>query len=71
MLKQYAGPIKRSEMLGMFIVTTGGGLGLVCFGPICERIGRRGAFLLYHAGSLVSSLVLFQVLADSEPTCSG
>jgi len=66
-LKQYAGPIKRSEMLGMFIVTTGGGLGLVCFGPICERIGRRGAFFVYHVGSLVSALVLFQVLARSDP----
>ncbi|MCH5376965.1 MAG: MFS transporter, partial [Planctomycetes bacterium] len=34
--------IKNWEMLGMFLVTTGGGLGLVSFGPICERIGRRG-----------------------------
>lgn len=66
-LAEFAGPIKRSEMLGMFIVTTGGGLGLVCFGPICERIGRRGAFFLYHAGSLVSSLALFQLLARSDP----
>ncbi|MFH1919506.1 MAG: MFS transporter [Planctomycetota bacterium] len=66
-LKEYSQPIKRSEMLGMFLVTTGGGLGLVCFGPICERIGRRGAFLLYHVGSLISSLVLFQLLAESAP----
>ena len=58
--------IKRAEMLGMFIVTTGGGIGLICFGPICERIGRRGAFLFYHVGSLASTLILFQVLGDKS-----
>ena len=57
--------IKYAEMLGMFIVTTGGGIGLVCFGPICERVGRRGAFLFYHVGALISTLVLFQVLATA------
>jgi MFS family permease len=54
--------IKRGEMLGMFLVTTGGGLGLVCFGPLCERIGRRGAFLFYQAGGLMAALVVFQLL---------
>ncbi|HEY7330159.1 MAG TPA: MFS transporter [Gemmataceae bacterium] len=52
--------LKRAEMLGMFLVTTGGGLGLIAFGPICERLGRRGAFLFYHAGGLAASLVVFK-----------
>jgi MFS family permease len=58
--------IKDSEMLGMFLVTTGGGLGLLSFGPISERIGRRGTFLLFHLGGLVSALVTFQLLAQSS-----
>jgi len=58
--------IKRWEMLGMFLVTTGGGIGLVAFGPICERLGRRGAFLLFHLGGLTSALILFQVFAGAS-----
>jgi MFS family permease len=54
--------IKRWEMLGLFLIVTGGGAGLVSFGPLCERLGRRGAFLLFHLGGLVSALVLFQWL---------
>lgn len=64
-LKKYVTPIKRMEMLGMLLVTTGGGLGLLAFGPICERIGRRGAFLFYLIGGLVIALALFQILAAS------
>jgi predicted MFS family arabinose efflux permease len=52
--------LKHIEMLGMFLVTTGGGLGLIAFGPICERLGRRGAFLFYHLGGLASALVVFK-----------
>ncbi|HUG90806.1 MAG TPA: hypothetical protein VML55_08240, partial [Planctomycetaceae bacterium] len=55
--------VKRWEMFGMFLVTTGGGLGLVLFGPFSEWLGRRGAFLLYHVGGLVAALVTFQFLA--------
>jgi MFS family permease len=51
--------LKRWEMLGMFLVTTGGGIGLVCFGAISQRIGRRTAFLVYHLGGLLSALALF------------
>jgi len=60
--------IKGWEMLGMFLVTTGGGLGLLSFGPICEWIGRRGTFLLFHLGGLVSALVVFQGMSDASPT---
>lgn len=55
--------LKRWEMLGMFLVTTGGGLGLVSFGPLSERWGRRGAFLFFHLAGLAAALVLFQVLS--------
>ena len=54
--------LKRWEMLGMFLVTTGGGLGLLSFGPITHRIGRRKAFLFFHLGGLVSALLVFQVI---------
>jgi MFS family permease len=57
-----AAALKRWEMLGMFLVTTGGGIGLVAFGPIAQRIGRRGAFAAFQLGGLVSTLVIFQVL---------
>lgn len=55
--------IKNWEMFGMFLVTTGGGLGLLSFGPICERIGRRATFLFFHIGGLVTALIVFQLMA--------
>ncbi len=58
------GSIKRWEMLGMLLVTTGGGLGLLCFGPLAERFGRRPAFLFFHAAGLAAALALFQFLSD-------
>jgi MFS family permease len=51
--------LKRWEMAGMFLVTAGGGLGLVSFGPLADRLGRRGAFLAFHLGGLAAALVLF------------
>jgi MFS family permease len=60
-LKQHSASLKRSEMLGMFMVTTGGGIGLLCFGPISQRRGRRAAFLFFHVGGLISALLLFLV----------
>jgi MFS family permease len=68
-LKANAGPIKRWEMLGMFLVTSGGGVGLVLFGPLSERLGRRGAFLLFCTGGLASSLLLFEVLQGLLALC--
>ncbi len=61
-LKAHFAAIKRWELLGMFLVTTGGGIGLLSFGPLCERIGRRGAFLFFHLGGLAISLTCFQLL---------
>ncbi len=60
------GTIKRWEMLGMLLVTVGGGLGLVAFGPLSERLGRRGAFLFYHLGGLAASLLLFMAMAGQS-----
>jgi MFS family permease len=57
--------IKRWEMFGMLVTTTGGGLGLICFGPICEWLGRRLAFCAFHLGGLVSALLAFQVLTTA------
>ena len=31
-----------------WVQTAGGGLGLLCFGPLCVRLGRRRAFALMH-----------------------
>ncbi|MCO6458144.1 MAG: MFS transporter [Pirellulaceae bacterium] len=59
-------PLKQAEMLGMFLTTTGGGVGLLAFGPLCEWLGRRGAFLFYHLGGAIVAVVLFQWLAESE-----
>lgn len=52
--------LKQQEMLGMFLTTTGGGLGLVAFGPICEWLGRRRAFVLFHLGGLLLGVLMFQ-----------
>ncbi|MDP6446781.1 MAG: MFS transporter, partial [Pirellulaceae bacterium] len=57
---------KVGEMLGMIVTTTGGGIGLFAFGPICEWIGRRGAFFFYHIGAFIASLVLFYVFPASS-----
>ncbi len=63
-LKRHAGSIKRAEMISMLLNTVGGGLGLVLFGWVSGRLGRRGAFLFYHTGGFLMALLLFLVLAD-------
>ncbi|MDP4791674.1 MAG: MFS transporter [Verrucomicrobiales bacterium] len=40
------------------IQTMGGGLGLVLFGPISARIGRRMTFILFHVAALAITLVV-------------
>jgi MFS family permease len=52
--------LKWPEMLGMILTATGGGIGLFAFGPICERLGRRRAFVLFHLGAFVMAVLLFQ-----------
>ncbi|MCA9052868.1 MAG: MFS transporter [Planctomycetaceae bacterium] len=66
--EEQSAAVKRWEMLGMFLVTTGGGLGLIGFGPISQRLGRRPAFLLYHLGGLLSAGVLFGWMLQSPET---
>jgi MFS family permease len=56
--------VKRYEMYGMLVTTTGGGLGLVMFGPICSWLGRRKAFIAYHIGGLVTGVVVFGMLTE-------
>ncbi|MEE3230755.1 MAG: MFS transporter [Planctomycetota bacterium] len=58
--------IKRAEMLSMVLNTIGGGLGLVLFGWISNRLGRKGAFILYHAVAFVMMLLLFEVLIAND-----
>jgi MFS family permease len=70
LLAMHAPAIKRGEMLGMFLVTVGGGLGLVSFGPLADRLGRRGAFLLFQLGGLTAALVLFNLLKGVAVLCA-
>lgn len=58
--------LKRAEMLSMVLNTIGGGLGLVLFGTISNRIGRRGAFVFYHAVAFVMMVLLFMVLVPNN-----
>jgi MFS family permease len=48
----------------MFLVTAGGGLGLLSFGPLSQRIGRRPAFALFHVVAFLA-VGLVYLLADS------
>ena len=61
-LKTHSAEIKRAEMVSMLLNTIGGGLGLVLFGWVSNVVGRRGAFVFYHAGGFVMALLMFLVL---------
>jgi MFS family permease len=54
--------IQRTQMLAMFLVSTGGGIGLICCGPIANRLGRRGVFFFFCVGGLLAAVILFQLL---------
>jgi MFS family permease len=56
--------VKHYEMLGMVLATLGGGAGLLSFAPLSQRLGRRGAFVLFHSGGLALTGVVF-FLADT------
>jgi len=45
--------IERAKFAYGFIETAGGGLGLLAFGPICVRLGRKRAFALMQLAALV------------------
>jgi MFS family permease len=62
LFKPWDETIKKWEMIGMLLVTLGGGAGLVTFGPLAEWLGRRGAFLLFQIGGLISAFILFQFI---------
>ncbi|MBK95970.1 MAG: MFS transporter [Planctomycetaceae bacterium] len=51
--------LKFYEMIGMLCGTTGAGLGLLSFGPLCQRVGRRRAFAVYHLLAMAVSFVVF------------
>lgn len=57
---------KSAEMLSMTLNTVGGGLGLVLFGWISQRLGRKGAFVLYHVIGFVLAMLLFKILIPRE-----
>ena len=64
--EKYKSKIKRAEMTSMTLNTIGAGLGLVFFGGISNRIGRKGAFVLYHTMAFVMMLVLFKGLIATD-----
>jgi len=35
------------------VQSAGGGLGLLAYGPLAQRLGRRGAFVVYHVAALL------------------
>lgn len=65
-LAEHREEIKQAEMLSMVLNTIGGGLGLVLFGSISNLLGRKGAFILYHAVAFVMVVVLFKVLIANQ-----
>lgn len=58
--------LKRWEMLGMLLTSTGGGAGLLAFGAVAEGLGRRRAFVVAHVAALAAALAVFQGI--SSPT---
>ena len=47
------GATQRAKFAYGIVETAGGGLGLLSFGPLAERLGRRGAFAVMHVLALV------------------
>jgi hypothetical protein len=43
----------RAKFAYGFVQTAGGGIGLLAMGPLCARLGRRGAFVLFQIGALI------------------
>lgn len=53
--------------LGWFLITTGGGIGLLSFAPISQRIGRRAAFVVFHLGAFALTAVFFGLSRSLVP----
>ncbi len=45
--------IERAKFAYGFVQTAGGGLGLLAFGPLCVRLGRRRAFILIQLAAAI------------------
>jgi hypothetical protein len=58
--------VKRAEMLSMFINSVGGGLGLLLFGAISNRLGRKGAFILYHVAAFAMVFILYRIMIPRD-----
>ena len=58
--------IKQAEMLSMTLNTLGGGLGLVFFGTISTRLGRKKTFILYHVVAFLLMIFLFKGLVANQ-----
>jgi len=43
--------VEKAKFAYGFVQTLGGGLGLLLFGPLSARIGRKKAFIFYHLGA--------------------
>jgi MFS family permease len=56
---------QRTQMAAMFLVSTGGGIGLVSCGPLANRLGRRGVFLFFCLGGVAAAVILFQLLPSA------
>jgi len=50
---------KSASLAYLLMNFTGGLFGLLTFAPISQRWGRRGAFIFFHIGALVMTLVTF------------
>jgi MFS family permease len=57
---------ERFGLYGMLLATTGGGIGLLSFAPLSQRVGRRAAFLFFHLGGFL--LVAAAVAAAGSVT---
>ena len=55
--------IERAKFAYGFVETAGGGLGLLAFGPLCVKLGRRRAFFLIQLAALL--IVPFTCFAPS------
>jgi len=65
-LKDNKPQIKRAELLGMTLNTIGGGLGLLMFGWISSKLGRRGTFVFYQVIAFGMVLLLFLYLIPNK-----